>query len=388
MNRVLLCFLLLASFCVGQEVTGTNMTSVQPAPAAPATPPAVAAGKSPVQIRKGILIGALDNSGSPLEDLNKDQLQIVDSGQGAVPLVVRKASELPLDLAIVLYADPSTFSQQQAAAIDLVKKIIRPNTDHAFIVTAGGGKGWTDLNFKWQTDPDALIKTIQTLDKNSGLQDPFGFSFDRQATGLSRETIEHFGPQEGNESPSAFGVLWAMMKSDSRPVRKAIIIVRDAWPHSPGFSGRYSPLVESFLTDVVSNAQKLGAPIYVIGLEDRNIGAATTNLGVITTGVHPGEAAALRSADDNMEKARRAAYAAGRTNVGRMAETTGGHVWWSEKKNFSDATDSIAKDILGQYVLIFSPSLADVPNPRALRITTTHKDCRLETPTAFYLGPH
>ena len=89
-----------------------------------------------------------------------------------------------------------------------------------------------------------------------------------------------------------------------------------------------------------------------------------------------------------MTKMREAAYAAGRSNVMRMADSTGGQVWWSSKKNFSDATEAIAKDILGQYVLIFSPSTIDVGNPRALKVTTSHKDCRLEAPNAFYLGAH
>jgi len=386
MNRVLilLLFLSISMISWSQEVAGS---SVSPSPA-PAAAPNLTSGKSPAQLRKGILLGALDPSGTPVDDLNKDQLQILDAGQGAVPVIVRKASELPLDLGIVLYADPSTFSQQQAAAIDLVKKIIRPGKDHAFVVSAGGSKGWADSNIPWQDDPAVIEKTIQGLDRSTGLGDPFGFYFDRASTGMGRGTLEHFGNKDGNDAPSVFGVMWAMFKSDPRPVRKAVIIVRDALSHSPGFSGRYSPAVEAYVTNVIANAQMLGVPFYVIGLEDLNIGAATTNIGVTTTGIHPGQAAALRTADDNMEKARRIAYDAGRSNVSRLADSTGGHAWWSTKRNFSDATDQIAKDIAGQYVLIFTPSVADVASPRPLRITTTHKDCRLEAPTAFYIGGH
>src|SRR5438309_6208894 len=137
MNRLVILLLLSFSIaCWGQAVAGANMVPTPAAAEAPA--PTVTTGKAPTQIRKGILIGALDASGSPVGDLNKDQLQITDGGHGATPLLVRKASELPLDLGIVLYADPATFSQQQAAAIDLVKKILRPDTDHAFVITAGG----------------------------------------------------------------------------------------------------------------------------------------------------------------------------------------------------------------------------------------------------------
>jgi len=386
MKSVFPIFLLLGSFCLGQEVAGTSTTPAQPSVPAVAAPPAVATGKSPVQIRKGILIGALDPSGSSVADLNKDQLQIMDSGQAATPVMVRKADQLPLDLGIVLYAGTGNFSQQQAAALDLVKKIIRPEMDHAFVIAAGGNRPWSDGNLKWENDVDVLTKNIQALDRNTGFGDPFGYELKTDRTGLDRDSLQHFGGVNG--APSVFGVIFQMMQSDARPVRKAVIIVRNALSHSPGFSGSYSPMIESSLAYVIGNAQKMGIPFYIIGLEDNSIGSATTNIGLTATGVHPGDAAELRSYDERMEKLRLSAYNAGRSNVVRMGDSTGGHVWWSDKKNFSDATDAIAKDITGQYVLIFSPSIADVASPRGLRITTTHKDCRLETPTAFYLGVH
>jgi VWFA-related protein len=384
MNRLLVVLLLFSIPSVAQEVAGANVIP-SPAPAT-AKPPTISAEKSPVQIRKGILIGALDSSGSPIGDLNKDQIQITDSGQGAVPLIVRKASELPLDLGIVLYADPGTFSQQQAAAIDLVKKIIRPELDHAFVIAAGGNRPWADGNLQWQNDPAELAKTIQSLDKNTGFSDPFGYELKVTRTGMDRDAMQYFGG--GNGSASVFGVIWQMMKSDARPVRKAVVIVRNAMSHSPGSSGRYSPMIDSAMAYVIGNAQQMGIPLYVIGLEDLSIGSATTNIGITATGVHPGEAAELRARDDELEKERKIAYDSGRSNVARLADSTGGHAWFSAKKNFSDATDAIAKDVTGQYVLVFSPSPVDAASPRPLRISTSHKDCRLEAPSAFYIGAH
>jgi len=366
--------------CWAQETAGPNLTP------APPIARAVVSGTSPVQVRKGILIGALDAAGAPIGDLNKEQIKIMDSGQAATPLMVRKADALPLDLGIVLYADPKTFSQQQAAATELVKRILRPDVDHVFVISAGGSRGWADGNLQWQNDVDALTKTIQGLDKNTGFGDPFGYEMQTASTGLGRDLVQKFGGNNG--APSVFGVIWQLMKSDARPVRKAVIIVRNAWSHSPGTSGRYSPMIDSALEYVIANAQMQGIPFYTIGLEDLSIGAATTNIGITTTGVHPGDAAELRSYDDEVEKMRKAAYDAGRSNVVRMADSTGGHAWFSSKRNFSDATDAITKDILGQYVLIFSPSAVDAPSPRGLKITTTHNDCRLETPTAFYIGAH
>jgi VWFA-related protein len=386
MGRLLLSLLALNSFSFGQSIGGANVVPVETPAAASVAAPPVTSGKSPVQIRKGILIGALDSAGSPVDGLNKDELQVMDSGQAATPLMVRKASDLPLDLGIVLYADPATFSGQQTAAIDLIKKIIRPDVDHAFVIAAGGSRPWSNGNLQWQNDIGELTKTTEGLERNTGFSDPFGYALKTDRTGLDRNSMQYFGGANG--APSVFGVIWQMMKSDARPVRKAVIIVRNALAHSPGFSGRYSPMVDSSLAYVIGNAQQMGIPFYVIGLEDLSIGTATTNIGLTATGVHPGEAADLRAYDDEIEKERKAAYDAGRSNVMRMADSTGGHAWFSVKRNFADVTDAIAKDVTSQYVLIFSPSAMDVANPRALRITTTHKDCRLETPNAFYLGAH
>ena len=149
MNSLLVLLLSFSISSAAQEVAGGN---VVPTPAAESPAPAVATGKSHVQIRKGILIGALDASGSAVSSLTKDELQVMDSGQAATPLMVRKADALPLDLGIVLYAGTGNFSQQQAAAIDLVKKIIRPDMDHAFVIAAGGNRAWSEGNLKWEND--------------------------------------------------------------------------------------------------------------------------------------------------------------------------------------------------------------------------------------------
>jgi hypothetical protein len=62
--------------------------------------------------------------------------------QAVQPIQVFKGSDIPLHLAVVLLAAPGSFSQQQAAAIDLVQKVVRPKIDEAFVVTARGKKPW------------------------------------------------------------------------------------------------------------------------------------------------------------------------------------------------------------------------------------------------------
>ena len=82
---------------------------------------------------------------------------------------VQKAADLPLDLGIVLLASQKKFDQEQAAAIDLAQKLLRPGVDRAFVITAGGDKPWTNSQIAWLTDPSAVATTIHGLDKNQGL---------------------------------------------------------------------------------------------------------------------------------------------------------------------------------------------------------------------------
>ena len=113
-----------------------SSASLTPAAAAPATPAARAPRAVPV------LLSATDSHGSPVLSLTKEQLTILDSNQAVEALKLYKGSELPLHLGIVLVCNARTFSQQQAAAVDLVNKVIRPGLDEAFVVTARCKKPW------------------------------------------------------------------------------------------------------------------------------------------------------------------------------------------------------------------------------------------------------
>jgi hypothetical protein len=230
--------------------------ATEPTPASRPQPSSAPDSAVAPQIRRvSILVSATDHSGNPVRDLSKDQLSVLDNGQPGKILDVQSANDLPLDLAVVLLASKSNFAQQQAAAIDLAHRVLRPNVDQAFVVTAGGDKMWPDGRLEWQTDPTAIEKSIRALDLNTGLPDVFRFDLSTDSVANSRMNIQHYS----TGGYSVFNVIWTMMKADPRPARHAVMMFRSAWAHSPGFSSVYEKVVESEHMHVIAGAQQMRA---------------------------------------------------------------------------------------------------------------------------------
>jgi len=251
---------------------------------------------------------------------------------------------------------PRTFSQQQAAAIDLVNKVIRPGIDEAFVVSARGKKAWPGERLEWKQDAAELSKIIKNLDPEAGLHDSFDFDLETTQGGFgSRSNIQTVG----GGGVTVFDVAYTMMNSDPRPSRRVLFMFREAWSHSPGFGERANTWVEDHLLQVIAAAQKMHISTFVIGLEDSQYNRITdTDLGTSYNPTHAGEGAASRSYDSHMQQARIRAYEAGRTNIVRLATETGGTIYWSAKKNYSDAISSMANELAGQYIVTFLPKNA------------------------------
>jgi VWFA-related protein len=349
---VLLTTALYAQEAVPQQSNLTGTPSADPA-AHPATP-AVPVAKAPHFVP--VLISATDSHGSPVLGLTKEQITILDTNQDVPPLQLYKGTDLPLHLGIVLLCSPRTFSQQQAAAIDLVNKVIRPGIDGAFVVSARGKKAWPGERLEWKQDSAELSKIIRSLDPEAGLQDPFDFDLATTQGGFgSRSNIQTVG----GGGVTVFDVAYAMMNSDPRPSRRVLFMFREAWSHSPGFGERANTWVEDRMLQVIAAAQKMHISTFVIGLEDPQYNRITdTDLGTSYNPTHPGEGAASRSYDSHMQQARIRAYEAGRTNIVRLATETGGAIYWSAKKNYSDAISSMANELAGQYIVTFLPKNA------------------------------
>jgi len=336
-----------------------------------------------------ILISVTDSSGSPVTSLTKEQLSLTDTSQAVQPLNIYKAHDVPLHLGILLLSAPATFSQQQAAAASLVQRVVRPNMDEAFVVKARGKKAWSGDRLDWAQDPAQLAKTIQGLDRDAGLPDAFNFEMKTDSTSFDenggRNTLQYFGGSGVN----IFSVAYSMMNSEPRPARRVLVIFREAWSHSPGFGNRANGAVESTLIRVIAQAQQLHITSFVIGLEDPKFNGITDNtIGQNYISLHAGDdggaGSASRSYDQEMERERRQAYNAGKSNVDRLAAETGGISIWSVKKNYPDAVNAIANQIEGQYIVTFVPG--DIAGPEhALRVSSN--GVRVLAQKSFFFSP-
>jgi VWFA-related protein len=332
-------------------------------------------------------VSATDGNGAPVIGLTKDQFSILDTSQTVQPLQVFK--DFPLHLGIVLMASPATFSQQQAAAIDLVQKTIRPDVDEAFVVSAHGKKPWQSERLDWAHNPADLTKIIRGLDQNAGLIDAFNFDMKTDEAGTDedagRSTLQTFG----GGGVTVFDVVYSMMSSDPRPSRRVLVIFREPWSHSPGFGNRANVAVERQMSRVIAAAQEMHVSTFVIGLEDPKYNGITdTNIGKNYISLHAGDdggaGSSNREFDRQMQTERNHAYDAGKTNIQRIASETGGTTYWSRKKNYSDAINSIASQLAGQYVVIFTPS--DVPGPVHTLKVTSASGAHLLAQTSFFYG--
>lgn len=350
---VLLTTTLFAQDAASEKVNLTGTTSVADPAAHPATPAAPVA-KAPHFVP--VLISATDSHGSPALGLTKEQLTILDTNQDVPPLQLYKGTDLPLHLGIVLLCSPRTFSQQQAAAMDLVNKVIRPGVDEAFVVSARGKKPWPGQRLEWKQDAAELSSIIKGLNAEAGLPDAFDFNFETtQGAFGSRSNLQTFG----GDGVTVFDVAYSMMNSDPRPSRRVLFMFREPWSHSPGFGERANTAVEGHMLRVIGAAQKMHISTFVIGLEDPQFNRITdTDIGTSYNPIHAGEGAGSRSYDTHLQQARIRAYEAGRTNVMRLATETGGAVYWSMKKNYSDAISSIGNELAGQYIVTFVPKSA------------------------------
>jgi len=334
-----------------------------------------------------VLVAATDGSGNPATGLTKDQFAILDSGHAVQPLQIFKAQDVPLHLAIVLLGSTPTFSQQQAAAIELVKRMVRPKVDEAFVVTARGKKPWPSDRLEWKQDPDELVKTIEGLDRNAGLNDAFDFDLQTTSTGNegARDTLQTYSVA----GRSVFDAVFYMMNADARPARRVIVTFRDPWAHSPGFGIQVNSTVEGRVQQFIAVAQQMHIATFVIGLEDSKFNGITDNtIGNTYVSIHAGDNGGGGEGDRNfdraMEKERLHAYDAGKTNIQRLGTETGGTTFFSTKKNFPDAVTGIANLLAGQYIVTFTPE--DVSGPLHTLKVSSSNGGKVLAPTAFFYG--
>lgn len=323
-------------------------------------------GQSPAQRAPehtiSVIVSATDGQGNPLRDLTKESVTVSENNQALETARVQEAWDLPLDLGIVLLASKDKFDQEKAAAIELAQKVLRPGKDRAFVVTAAGNKPWPSPKLDWLTDSSAVADTIRGLDKNAGLPDLFNYVLNTDAAGTGRLSVQTFNKSNGF---SFFDVVWAMMKTDPRPVRRAVVIFRLPMTHAPGAGEQSTRACEENHNTVITAAQVLGVSFFTVGIDDAITGTdiAGKNIQRTYMPLHNGNSVNSRQYDQDTDRFNEIQFTAGRNNVIRIADETGGRAYWPAKKNYTDAVASIASELSTRYVVSFVPPDKSTPSP-------------------------
>jgi len=363
------------------QVNDNQVSTNAPVPSAMSAPTTVPPSAISQSRRAMILVTATDRSGSPRTQLTEKDLSVVDNDQTGDVVSVSNASQLPLRVAFLLLAGKTSFSQQQTAAIDLAHKILRPNTDRAFVITSRGDKPWPTARLEWQPDADAMEKAVRTLDKSAGFGDPFAFEASTFDAGTDRHrTISQYGAP----GPNVFDVLWTMMKSDPTPARRVVVMFRDPWAHSPGFGGGIrAQQVEDSHVRLIAEAQQLWTSFYIVPLEEPK--ALPKEQTDIYSPTHSGEGGYNRVYDQNLEKARDRALNGGKDNLERLANETGGRIWWNPRKNYSDAVEGIANALHSQFAVTYAVHASSSAEPKhLLGVKSVNSDVRISSLKAYY----
>lgn len=323
-------------------------------------------GQSPAQRAPehaiSVIVSATDGQGNPLRDLTKESVTVSENNQALETARVQEAWDLPLDLGIVLLTSKDKFDQEKAAAIELAQKVLRPGKDRAFVVTAAGNKPWPSPKLDWLTDSSAVADTIRGLDKNAGLPDMFNYVLNTDAAGTGRHSVQTYNKSNGF---SFFDVVWAMMKTDPRPVRRAVVIFRLPMRHAPGAGEQSTRACEENHNTVITAAQVLGVSFFTVGIDDAITGTDTAGKNIQRTymPLHNGNSVTSRQYDQDTDRFNEIQFTAGRNNVIRIADETGGRAYWPAKKNYTDAVASIASELSARYVVSFVPPDKSTPSP-------------------------
>jgi hypothetical protein len=363
-------------------ILGLSVSALVAGPGAKGPAPGQTAAQGSVRL----LISATDSKGNPLFGLSKDQVSIFEGNQPMPTLSVQSASDLPLHLGFVLLASKTKFDQEQAATMALAQKIMRPGIDEAFVVTAGGDRPWPNPNITWLKDAASVAETVHGLDKNAGLPDLFTYNLATDSAGLGRLSVQTYNLGNGF---SVFDVIWLMMKNDPRPARRAVVIFRLATAHSPGLDEQAavntdkehnrSLSSEQQVTGysqethnrVIGTAQSLGISFFTIGMDDKLI-SADINRNQVGTDYMPthggGDDGMARKYDQDMMRRMELQYMAGRDNVNRIADETGGRPFWTTKKNFADAVTGISNEIAAQYFVNVAAPAAAPGEPASIKV--------------------
>ncbi len=178
-----------------------------------------------------------DERGRLVQDLSPDDIRILDDQSPVAKLRgFARDENLPLRLGIILDVSDSVkraLAEEKAAALEFLNRVLRPQTDRAFVMAFGGGVQ------TWQDDTNDRTRLIQAV--NSAQQPGWGtVLFDA----LYSACVDHMAGD-----------------GDSTLVHRAIVVLSD---------GNDTHSLRS-LQDLISTAQRSEIQIYALTVHKKGL---------------------------------------------------------------------------------------------------------------------
>jgi hypothetical protein len=153
--------------------------------------------------------------------------------------------------------------------------------------------------------------------------------------------------------------------------------------HSPGFGGTYTEWVENDHVRLIADAEQQWTSFCIITTEDPK--PMSKDLTGIYAPIHTGEGGYNRVYDQNRDDRRERALNGGKVNLERIANETGGGIWWNSKKNFSDAVSAIANDLNSQFAVTYTVHSEPGAGPKhLLMVKSLNSEVRVSAPKAYF----
>jgi VWFA-related protein len=279
-----------------------------------------------------VLATVRDKRGGLISDLDKNSFQVFEDGKQQDIKYFTRETDVPLTLGLLVDVSPSQvnlINAEQTAATEFFAQVIRPK-DLAFLISFGED---AELLRDLTSSPEQLERGLNGL-RVSG-----------SVGGVGPGPVPTMSQPRGTVLYDAV-YLAANEKLRSEVGRKAIVIISDGVDQGSKLS----------IDQAIESAQKADAVIYGIEYYD------------------PGF------------YARQGMFGGGSSQLGKLADQTGGHVFRVDRKHpLNDVFKELQEELRSQYSIGFTPSNATKDGSyRKLDIKTTRKDLKVQARKGYF----
>ena len=279
-----------------------------------------------------VLATVRDKRGGLISNLDKNDFQVFEDGKQQDIKYFTRETDVPLTLGLLVDVSPSQvnlINAEQSAANEFFAQVIRPK-DLAFLISFGED---AELLRDLTSSPEQLERGLNGLRVSGGV------------SGVGPGPVPTMSQPRGTVLYDAV-YLAANEKLRSEVGRKAIVIISDGVDQGSKLS----------IDQAIESAQKADAVIYGIEYYD------------------PGF------------YQRQGMFAGGASQLGKLADQTGGHVFRVDRKHpLDDVFKELQEELRSQYSIGFTPSnVAKDGSYRKLDIKTTRKDLKVQARKGYF----